>query len=233
MINNYIQIMDNIKKLSNIQFNTFGDYKIINQYNNFNKDNIEKLTKEFYKKYYDDNKKRRLIIGSNPSRRGTVLTGIPFENISHLKENAGIMINGFNFTQNSNNFLYDVINEYGGCKKFYSEFYMNFVFPLGISKANNKGNEINCNYYDEKKLIKELYDYILDSIKDILKINIDTSICYCIGSGENYKFLLKINNEFNYFKKIIPLEHPRYIMQYNSKREKYYLQKYLNVLNIK
>ena len=56
---------------------------------------------------------------------------------------------------------------------------------------------------------------------------------YCIDSGKNYEFLLKINKEHNFFKKIIPLEHPRFIMQYNLKNKDLYLKKYLNALRIK
>lgn len=77
---------------------------------------------------------------------------------------------------------------------------------------------------------KKLYQYIIESIKEIININIDTSICYCIGSGKNYHFLQKINKEYNFFDKIIPLEHPRFIMQYNSANKDFYLKKYLSIL---
>ena len=83
-----------------------------------------------------------------------------------------------------------VIAEYGGCEKFYNDFYMNFVFPLGIAKINPNNSESNCNYYEIKQFETKLYDYIIKSIKEILSFNIDTSICYCIGSGKNYEFLL-------------------------------------------
>ena len=46
----------------------------------------------------------------------------------------------------------------------------------------------------------------------------------------NYEFLKLINEKFNFFDKIIPLEHPRFIMQYNSKNKDYYLKKYLTAL---
>ncbi|MDR3078740.1 MAG: DUF4918 family protein, partial [Rickettsiales bacterium] len=57
---------------------------------------------------------------------------------------------------------------------------------------------------------------------------IDTSLCYCIGSGENYSFLSKINREYKFFDTIIPLEHPRFIMQYNSERRDMFIEKYVN-----
>ena len=51
--------------------------------------------------------------------------------------------------------------------------------------------------------------------------------------GENYKFLLEVNKKYHLFGTIIPLEHPRFIMQYNSKNKNTFLKKYLNALNYK
>lgn len=226
------KILKYCEKLSKINIDLFKNYRIINPYTE-NLEQVKVITTKFYNKYYNDNNKRRLILGSNPARRGTAVTGIPFEDATHLQQEIGIFINNFYVNKSSSNFLYDVIKEYGGCEKFYNDFYMNFVFPLGISKINSNNKEYNCNYYEFKQLEKKLYPHIIKSIKEILTFNIDTSICYCIGSGKNYEFLLKINSEYNFFEKIIPLEHPRFIMQYNSKNKDLYLKKYLNALMIK
>ena len=224
------KILNYCDNLSKIEIDSFDDYKIINPYNDVNKEQIKLITEKFYNKFYDDNNKRRLILGSNPARRASAVTGIPFEDAVHLQKETGIFIDNFYVNKSSSNFLYDVIDEYGGCKKFYNDFYMNFVFPLGIAKINSKGNEVNWNYYDIKKYEDKFEKYIIDSIKEMLKFNIDTSICYCIGSGKNYEYLLKINKEYNFFGEIIPLEHPRFIMQYNSKNKDFYLKKYLDAL---
>ncbi|EAG5128877.1 DUF4918 family protein, partial [Listeria monocytogenes] len=48
--------------------------------------------------------------------------------------------------------------------------------------------------------------------------------------GENFNFLSKINEEHHFFDTIIPLEHPRFIMQYNSKNKDVYMEKYLCAL---
>lgn len=226
------KILDYYEKLSNIKLDSFENYIIINPYSS-NKEQIKLITTKFYNKYYNDNKNRRLILGSNPARRATAITGIPFEDAAHIQQTTGIFIDNFYVNKSSSNFLYDVIDKYGGCKKFYNDFYMNFVFPLGIAKINSKGSESNCNYYEIKQFEKKLEQYIINFIKEMLKLDIDTSICYCIGSGKNYEYLLKINKEYNFFKTIIPLEHPRFIMQYNSKNKDLYLKKYLNALNMK
>jgi hypothetical protein len=36
-----------------------------------------------------------------------------------------------------------------------------------------------------------------------------------------------LNNQYGFFKKIIALEHPRYVMQYKSKNKALYIEKYL------
>lgn len=175
---------------------------------------------------------RYLILGSSPARRGSAVVGVPFEDASHLQQETGIMIDGFHINKSSSNFLYEIIDKCGGCDKFYRKFYMNFVCPLGITKETSLGHTINCNYYEYKNLKQALYKFIVNSIQQQLKFNIDTTICYCIGSGENYKFLMELNNEYHFFKTLIPLEHPRFIMQYNSKNKETFVKKYLKALNI-
>ena len=102
---------------------------------------------------------------------------------------------------------------------------MSFVCPLGIVKINSKGNEVNCNYYETKKLQEALYPFIVSTIRYQIEFGIDISVCYCIGSGENYRILSEINKKYNFFKTIIPLEHPRFIIQYNSKHKDIFIKK--------
>lgn len=217
--------------LADISLDLFDNYKISNPFNGQNKEQIKEIMNIFYKKYYNDNNKRCLILGSSPARKGTATTGIPFEDASHLYKETGIMIDNFYINKSSSNFLYDVMVQYGGCEKFYKDFFMSFVCPLGIVNVNSKGNEVNSNYYENKKLENVLYNFIVDSLKKQISFEIDTSICYCIGSGENFKFLTKINEQYKFFDKIIALEHPRFIMQYNSKDRNKYLNKYIDAFN--
>lgn len=216
------------EKLSFESLDLPAGFKIINPFIGDQKEQVKKITTAFYEKYYDDTQPRRLILGSSPARRGSSVTGVPFEDAKHLQKETGIFIDKFYINQSSSEFIYDVIKKYGNCDKFYSEFYMNFVCPLGIIRINQKGKEVNCNYYENKKLQKALYPFIINSIRSQLDFGIDTSVCYCIGSGENFNFLSKINQEHNFFGNIIPLEHPRFIMQYNSKRKDEFIEKYIN-----
>jgi len=217
-------------KLSQEYLDVPAGFKVINPFNGDQKEQVREVTTAFYQKYYNDTNTRRIILGSSPARRGSSVTGVPFEDAKHLQSETGIFIDKFYINQSSSGFLYDVIREYGGCTKFYSDFYMNFVCPLGLVRTNSKGNEINCNYYENKKLQENLYFFIVSAILSQIEFGIDTSVCYCIGSGENYNFLSKLNKEYNFFNTIIPLEHPRFIMQYNSKQKGMFVEKYINAL---
>lgn len=219
--------------LADVSLELFDNYSINNPFNGQNKGQIKEITKSFYKKYYNDNNKRYLILGSSPARKGTAITGIPFEDASHLYKETGIMIDNFYINKSSSDFLYDVMEQYGGCERFYKDFFMNFVCPLGIVNVNSKGNKINANYYENRKLENVLYNFIVESLRKQISLGIETSICYCIGSGENFKFLSKINEQYKFFDKIIALEHPRFIMQYNSKDRNKYLDKYIDAFNNK
>ena len=131
--------------LSNQLFDLPSEFKIVNPFNSDQKELVKRITSAFCRKYYNDNHPRRLILGSSPARRGTSITGVPFEDAKHLQQETGIFIDKFYVNQSSSEFLYDVIKKYGGCNKFYNDFYMNFVCPLGIVRINSNGKETNCN----------------------------------------------------------------------------------------
>ena len=68
-------------------------------------------------------------------------------------------------------------------------------------------------------------------MNDQINIGVNRTRCYCIGSGENYDFLSGINTKYNFFDKITPLKHPRFIMQYNSKNKGMFIEEYVNNFN--
>ena len=139
----------------------------------------------------------------------------------------------FHVSSAASNFLNEVIDKYGGRIKFYYDFYLNFVCPFGICKTNPKGNQINCNYYENKRVEEILTSFIISALKTQINFGIDTSVCYCIGSGQNYQELSKINKKWRFFQKIVPLEHPRFITQYHPQEKEKYLHKYLDALMYK
>ncbi|GAA4947936.1 SMUG2 DNA glycosylase family protein [Yinghuangia aomiensis] len=203
-------------------------FTVINPFSGPLTDRVREVTTAFYRKYYADDRPRRLVLGSSPARRGTAVTGVPFEDASFLESVTGVDVDGYAVSRPSAGFLHDVISLYGGRDKFYADFVMSFVCPLGLVRTGPKGNEVNCNYYENKTLLKALRSFLVDSLKRQLSFGIDTSACCCIGSGENFTFLSTVNEEEGFFEKIVPLEHPRYITQYNGDRKEEFVNKYLS-----
>ncbi len=190
---------------------------------------ILSIVNTFYQKFYDDNNGRKIIVGINPGRLGAGVTGIPFTDTKRLSEICGIEIESLNTHEPSSVFIYELIERFGGPEKFYGEYYINSVCPLGFIEQNKKGNWVNCNYYDYKELFLALKDFIISSLKKQIGFGIDTTTCYVLGK-KNAKFLSIINKEMRFFDGIVVLDHPRYIVQYRSKFKDAYIEEYLRYL---
>ena len=188
---------------------------------------IVPVISQFYSRFYNDEMKRHLILGINPGRFGAGVTGIPFTDTKRLAEKCGLSIPGVQTFETSSAFVYEMIDAFGGPVKFYSDFYISSVSPLGFTAMGKNGKHLNYNYYDSKKLTEAVYDFMITTIEKQLEFGISRDVCFSFGAGKNFKFILELNKKFKYFEKIIPLEHPRYIMQYKSKQKHQYISKYL------
>lgn len=182
---------------------------------------------QFYSRYYYDENHRHLILGINPGRFGAGVTGVPFTDTRRLAEKCGIIISGIQTFEPSSAFVYEMIDAFGGPESFYSSFYISAISPLGFTASGGKGRDVNFNFYDNKKLAEYVYDFITESLEKQLKFGIEKDVCFCLGTGKNFKFLEQLNSRFGYFKKIVPLEHPRYVIQYKSKQKQQYISKYV------
>lgn len=186
------------------------------------------ISAKFYKKFYDDNNPRHIILGINPGRFGAGVTGVPFTDTKRLFDECGLEFSGKPTHEPSATFIYEVIRAYGGTKRFYGNFYIQSICPLGFTTTNDKNKQVNYNYYDSKELTESVYDFMIKNIRKQIKLGISTDVGFCFGTGKNEKFLQKLNEEYRFFKKIIALEHPRFIMQYKFKTKHLYVEKYLN-----
>ncbi|HRD58353.1 MAG TPA: SMUG2 DNA glycosylase family protein [Ferruginibacter sp.] len=202
-------------------------FKALNPYH----DNAETLAvmQQFYHKYYNDHNKRRFIIGINPGRHGAAVTGIPFTDTKRLESVCGIKIHSAHTHEISSVFMYDMMEAYGGAKKFYSECYINSPFPLAIIRQNKNGQWLNANYYDENDLFESLKPFMIQSLKIHISMGVFTNEVYVLGK-KNAEYINKLNSQENLFDKIVVLEHPRYIQQYKSKEKEWYICKYLEAL---
>jgi hypothetical protein len=188
---------------------------------------VNNLTEQFYTKYYNDNNKRHMILGINPGRFGGGVTGIPFTDSKRLKAVCNINYEGKETHEPSSVFVYEVIEAFGEAEEFYSHIYINSICPLGFTATTKTGKEINYNYYDSKELTAAVYDFIIENIKKQIDLGNYTDTCFCFGTGKSEKFLRTLNDKHGFFKNIVALEHPRFIMQYKSKTKQQYIDKYI------
>ena len=186
----------------------------------------------FYQTFYDDHNPRKFIIGINPSRHGAGVTGVPFTDTKRLENDCGIRMHSAHTHEVSSVFVYDMISEYGGVKDFYKDYYINSPFPLAIVRKTAQGTWLNANYYDDNELFRMTKDYMIETLKKHIALGLDTSEVYVLGK-KNASFLEKLNKEASLFKKMVVLEHPRYIQQYKSKEKQLYIDKFITLLKPK
>jgi hypothetical protein len=200
--------------------------------NPFQEDNtILPVSSAFYRKYYDDHLPRHLILGINPGRFGGGVTGVPFTDPKRLKQECQLPYFGKETHEPSSVFVYEVISAFGGPEAFYQRFYINSVCPLGFTKVNEQGKEVNYNYYDSKDLTAAVGAFVVESIRRQIALGIKTDVCFCFGTGQNEKFLRGLNDKHGFFGKVKALEHPRFVMQYKSRFRQDYILKYLEAFS--
>lgn len=186
---------------------------------------VQRCVKTFFDNYYNDNRKRIYVWGINPGRHGGGVTGLPFTDPFALRHSLGIDHALSGQRELSSEFVYQVIEAFGGVNKFYAKFYINSLSPLGFQRLSK-----NYNFYDDPILCRAVTPFIVDSIKKQMAFGAQEQHCICLGTGKLYKFFCDLNEQYEFFSQIIPLEHPRFIMQYRRKSIDQYIQKYCDVL---
>ena len=192
----------------------------------YDNDTTFELCRQFYHKYYNDNNPRTLLLGINPGRFGSGLTGVSFTDPVKLEKYCGIANDLPKKVELSADFIYAMIFEYGGLEVFYNKYFISSVCPLGFT-FNGK----NINYYDVPKLEKAITPFVIGSINRLIAMGVSDQ-CFCIGGDKNLKFLSGLNDEHQWFREIKPLPHPRFIMQYRRKKMKEYIEFWVNQLNL-
>lgn len=181
--------------------------------------------RKFYNKYYGDERPRQLILGINPGRHGGGLTGVPFTDPVKLEVNCGIPNNLKKQAELSADFIYKVIEAFGGPEAFYGTYLFGAVCPLGFTRDGK-----NLNYYDVPALLDAVALFIGTCMIAQKEIAGTMDRCICLGEGKNVAFLQRLNQQHAFFREIIALPHPRFIMQYKRKSLDQYLSLYLSLL---
>lgn len=193
----------------------------------FESEETIRVNKLFFERFYNEDQKRRLILGINPGRFGAGVTGIAFTDPIRLESKLGIENAFAKKPELSSEFIYRMIDAYGGAAKFYRNFFISAVCPLGFV-MNGK----NLNYYDLPALEKAATPFIIESIQQHIRLGAETDIAYCLGEGKNFRFLSVLNEHHQFFKQVVPLAHPRFIMQYRRKMVDSYIKAYIDAFGV-
>jgi hypothetical protein len=194
--------------------------------NPFDEPETRRVCTDFYQSYYNDNLPRYCIIGINPGRFGAGITGVPFTDPIRLETKLHIKNDWQKKQELSSVFVYEMIDAFGGPHHFYQQFYITAVSPLGFVKDGK-----NLNYYDNNPLQESVIPFALDCFRKQVQWGLHTNVAFCLGEGKNYKFINNLNKEHRFFDDIIPLPHPRFIMQYKLKTKEEYIHKYLSAFD--
>ncbi len=191
----------------------------------FDNEETRRVMRLFFKKYYSDTNPRHILFGINPGRNGAGMTGVGFTDPVLMEEVCGIPNTLDKTKELSASFICEVVEAYGGSKKFYGDFLFATVLPFGLLK-----NGKNYNYYDDAKTLEFFKPFIYESVQKQMEFSGTKRSIASIGQGKNLVFLEKLNKDLQLFDAIEVLPHPRWVMQYRRKEKQKYIEHYIKIL---
>lgn len=192
---------------------------------------VDRIVREFHHKYFNDDRSRKLMLGINPGRLGAGSTGLCFTDTKRCESDLGIPVNGFRTHEPSSDFFYRMVRAMGGADVFYHDVYVQAICPLGFTKPGPNGSPVNLNYYDDRGLQRAITPFVVTWLGKLIRTGMRSDVVFCIGTGKNLAYLETLNAEHRLFQRIVPLEHPRYIMQYKARSMDAYVRKYVEALS--
>lgn len=195
---------------------------ILNPYRN---SNVQSIVRSFFNRYYNDRNQRVILLGINPGRFGAGITGITFTDPVRLEDECGISNSFEKRSELSSRFIYDLIQASGGVHEFFGNFFLSAVCPLGLIRSGR-----NLNYYDDRSIEDALEEFIVNTMEDQISLGVRRDVAVCLGEGKNMKYLQRLNREKQFFREILPLPHPRWVMQYRFKQKEEYVRVYLDTI---
>jgi len=181
---------------------------------------VHRCMQLYFSTYFSDGAPRVFVLGINPGRFGSGVTGIPFADPISLHTLYGIQSTLEGKQELSAQFIEQFIGHWGGPHDFYKHFYITAMSPFGLIKGGQ-----NYNYYDDPKVFEVLKPQIVAWLQRQLSFGASTT-AIVFGKGKNSKALSGLNDVHRWFERILTLEHPRYVMQYKRAALPQYLDMY-------
>jgi hypothetical protein len=181
---------------------------------------------QFSKEYYATPGRRTLVLGINPGRKGSGLTGVPFTDGQSLAADCGIDNEFEGARELTSQFLYQVVRAAGGVRRFYARLCLSGIYPNCLVADGR-----NTNYYDllEGAALKEFVAHSLAVHRELPNLSDHLVV---IGQGRHLDLIQAANTQHGFFRTIGALPHPRFIMQYNRPRAEEYVAQYLSAFEL-
>ncbi|MFM7856792.1 MAG: hypothetical protein ACKO96_33910 [Flammeovirgaceae bacterium] len=61
---------------------------------------------------------------------------------------------------------------------------------------------------------------------------LNRTTAFIFGEGKNFTYFQKLNQQHRFFESLVPLPHPRFIMQYKLKKLDEYIALYLRAFSV-
>jgi len=122
------------------------------------------------------------------------------------------------------------------CFKFFTKYFSdnnNRILVLGINPGRFGAGITGITFTDPIRLDNECgirNDFIIQTLRQQISIAGYSDKVICLGEGKNYEYLNNLNKTLQLFREIIPLPHPRWIMQYHYKERMDYVREYVRLL---
>ena len=188
---------------------------------------VRQCTTAFYRKFFDDRTPRTFIVGINPGRFGGGTTGIPFTDPVSMERQLGIPNPFPKRRELSAEFVEALIDRFGGPGEFYGRFFITAASPVGFTKDGK-----NHNYYDSPTLLAAVKPFIVRTLREQLAFGARREVAIVLGTGKNFDFISRLNEEEEFFERLECVEHPRFIMQYRRPKVSQFLDKYEALLSV-
>ncbi len=186
---------------------------------------VQRVMREFFTRYFSDTEPRTFLIGINPGRFGSGITGIGFTDPLALAEDCGIEHTLGTGTELSARFVYQVIRRMGGPESFYRQVYITALSPYGFVRDGK-----NLNFYDDPELEAAVTPFIEATLREQVAFGAKPRAIIA-GTGQNFKRAQAINQRLGLFDELVPLAHPRYIMQYKRKQLNEFVELYAETIS--
>jgi len=181
---------------------------------------------EMCARYYADAPTPRIPMwGINPGRLGGGVTGLSFTDPHALFHMLRIGPETQMRREPSATFIQMVIEAYGGAEPFYRDVFLSAISPLGFIKDGN-----NINFYDDPGLCRAIVPFVLESVRTQSAAGLRTDACIVLGSGKLRTFVEREVVPVIGYKRVVYLDHPRFVMQYRRKAAHQYVEQYVSAI---